>query len=49
MMIESNRQVNFEPISERICKMTIKLNSRRAILSSLASTLSTSNKIPEYV
>ena len=50
MMIKPNRQVEFEPISEKICKMTIKLDSQNnslVILSAYEPPLDTSEKNPE--
>ena len=49
ILVEENQQVNFEPISNRICKITIKLTSsgnRFIIMSVYVPTLECSEKNP---
>ena len=51
IIVDANRKVNFEPISDRICMITITLinnnNNRLIILSVYAPTLEKSEKHPE--
>ena len=47
-IVDANRKVDFEPISDRICKITVNLNKNKLIILSVyAPTLEKSEKNPE--